>query len=205
MSGTRAGEEASGRGGELAISMKRFYASSLLALFIPLFLGLLVGYIEPGFGEEALIAGYGDIEFIKRLPPLGLFAFIISRNSLIGLIVVLSGVAIGLPTLFILVVNGVTVGAIIGWLLKYYGISVVASGILPHGVFEIPAVIISGAYGLKIGASAMSKLRGREARLSDALAEGLRAYLSKALPLFAIAALVESFITPLVLLTALGR
>lgn len=186
------------------LNMSRFYISSILAFFIPLILGTIVGYYEPIFGETALNASYGDLNFVRNLSSFELFIFILLRNSFIGLLVMLTGLLIGLPSILILISNGLVIGAIVGWLLNVYSLKVVVSGILPHGIFEIPAIIICGAYGMRIGASVMGKIRRRDDGLiSENLLEGLKAFVSKALPLFITAALVESFVTPLIVFSIL--
>ena len=68
--------------------------------------------------------------------------------------------------------------------------------IIPHGVVEIPAFILSAAIGLKLGFAVILKgLRLRDVSLAEVLALCIR-YLSIVLMLFAIAALIETFLTP---------
>jgi len=68
--------------------------------------------------------------------------------------------------------------------------------IIPHGVVEIPAFILSAAIGLKLGFAVILRgLRLRDVSLAEVLALCIR-YLSIVLMLFAIAALIETFLTP---------
>src|SRR5258708_21817791 len=75
-----------------------------------------------------------------------------------------------------------------------------AAFILPHGVFEITAAVLEGAAILRLGASVISPPGGKT--LSEgwlmALADWAKISLALVVPLLLVAALVEVFITPLV-------
>jgi stage II sporulation protein M len=73
--------------------------------------------------------------------------------------------------------------------------------ILPHGMFELTAVIISTAAVLKLGAMLVTpqpdKSLGEIFLLS--LADWFRVFIGLVVPLLAIAAVVEVYITPLII------
>lgn len=92
-------------------------------------------------------------------------------------------------------------------LVAYLTTQLVAAGInpvtvfatvIPHGVFEVPAVLLAGAAALRLGAVVISpppdKTLG-EAWI-EALAEATRLWVTVILPLLIIAALVEVSVTP---------
>lgn len=94
--------------------------------------------------------------------------------------------------------------ALIGFLTALAGMAgnnpatFMAAFILPHGLFEIPAMILSGAAILKIGATLVTPAKDEtigKAWLS-ALADWLRITLALVVPLFLGAALLEVFFTP---------
>ncbi|RMF44272.1 MAG: hypothetical protein D6755_09360 [Anaerolineae bacterium] len=70
--------------------------------------------------------------------------------------------------------------------------------VLPHGIFEIPAIILTGAAVLQLGATLMTPSQGRT--LGDAwlnaLADWARIMVALVLPLLLAAATMEVFITP---------
>jgi uncharacterized membrane protein SpoIIM required for sporulation len=73
-----------------------------------------------------------------------------------------------------------------------------AALVLPHGIFEIPAIILAGAALVSLGASLIAPAHGRtigEAWIS-ALAKWLKITLGLVLPLFLAAAFMEVFVTP---------
>jgi uncharacterized membrane protein SpoIIM required for sporulation len=78
--------------------------------------------------------------------------------------------------------------------------------ILPHGIFEVTAAILEWAAILKLGASVISPPPGKT--LGDgwlmALADWAKISLALALPLLAVAAVVEALITPRLVLAVFG-
>ena len=95
-----------------------------------------------------------------------------------------------------------------GWLLAFISAAViqqeslgfVLAGLLPHGIFELPAFILGEAAALSFGAVAILALFKKERRnlLLPSLKQNLR-YLMVALVLLVPAAIIEIYITPLLL------
>lgn len=123
--------------------------------------------------------------------------------------------AIGLMGLFSFGVLGVilyllnmgVIGILVG-LFKVMGhnpVPLVAAGILPHGIFEIPALILACAATLQIGVALVTPQVGRTVGevLLEALAEWMRVALGLVIPLLLIAALIESQFTPRLLSCAM--
>ncbi len=79
--------------------------------------------------------------------------------------------------------------------------------ILPHGILEIPAVILVGAATINLGASLISPPSGKT--VLDgwlmALADWLKVFIGLVLPLLVGAALLEVFVTPNIVVAVLGR
>ncbi len=84
---------------------------------------------------------------------LNYFLFIFFNNAIKSIIVLLLGFFVGIVPAFFLVMNGM----IIGYLLQASSLQganvteLIVKGLLPHGIIEIPAIIIASAYGLKFG------------------------------------------------------
>ncbi len=95
-----------------------------------------------------------------------------------------------------------------GWLLAFVSAAViqekslgfVLAGLLPHGIVELPAFILGEAAALSFGATAILALFKEERRnlLLPSLKQNLR-YLMVALVLLVPAAIIEIYITPLLL------
>ncbi len=78
--------------------------------------------------------------------------------------------------------------------------------ILPHGLFEIPAAILEGAAILHLGASVIAPPPGKTLGESWllALADWAKISLGLVVPLLAVAALLEAFVTPRVVVALFG-
>ena len=95
-----------------------------------------------------------------------------------------------------------------GWFLAFISVLVIQEeslgfvlvGLLPHGVFELPAFILGEAAALSFGAMAILALFKEEKRnlLLPSLKRNLK-YLVVALALLVPAAIIEIYITPLLL------
>jgi stage II sporulation protein M len=81
---------------------------------------------------------------------------------------------------------------------KDHSVAFVVAAILPHGVFEIPAFIISGALGIVLAQSLISEWYNGTDTAEDARKSG-RIFIRYVLPLIAIAAFIEAFITPVII------
>jgi uncharacterized membrane protein SpoIIM required for sporulation len=80
-------------------------------------------------------------------------AMLITNNTKISILALALGVTWGIGTLILLFYNGVVLGAVIFDYVRA-GQSVFLMGwLLPHGVIEIPAILIAGQAGLLLGQS----------------------------------------------------
>jgi uncharacterized membrane protein SpoIIM required for sporulation len=78
--------------------------------------------------------------------------------------------------------------------------------VLPHGIAEIPAIILSGAAVLSLGAALTSAVSGKTLAESFifALARSAVVIVGMVIPLFLLAAVLEVYLTPLVAVWLLG-
>ena len=99
-----------------------------------------------------------------------------------------------------LTVNGWLIAFISAIVIQEESLGFVLAGLLPHGIFELPAFILGEAAALSFGAMAILALFKKERRnlLLPSLKRNLR-YLMVALVLLVPAAIVEIYITPLLL------
>lgn len=117
--------------------------------------------------------------------------------------------AIGLgivPFLFLPVIALVANSAIIGTLFGLnmeLGLSTgtMIAGILPHGIFEIPALIMAISLGIYVCKGiTMRILKRREGSLREDLADVGRFFVLVILPLIVTAAFIEAYITPQIIM-----
>ena len=138
------------------------------------------------------LAGLGIIIFIGPLGvgPGWLFAFAILVGVLMGL----------KPAIMALTVNGWLLAFVSTIAVEKESVSFVLAAILPHGIIEIPALILGEAAALGFGAILFLSLFKKERRglLIPSLKQNLK-YLMIAVALLLPAALIETYITPLFL------
>jgi stage II sporulation protein M len=127
--------------------------------------------------------------------PPSLAVFIFVNNLQACILLFLGGATFGLLTLFIIAANGIIIGGIMEVVREERGLSFVAAAILPHGIFEIPSFIISASIGFILGAALHAELRGG-GDSAETAGSHARTFLLVVVPLVAIAAFIEAFITP---------
>jgi len=99
-----------------------------------------------------------------------------------------------------LTVNGWVLAFVSSMAAQEKSIGFVLAGLLPHGIFELPALIIGQAAALSFGTMAILALinKGKRNLLLPNLKQNLR-YLLIALALLVPAAIIETYVTPLLL------
>lgn len=119
---------------------------------------------------------------------------ILKNNIYVILLLLLGAPSFGLTTVFNLLINGVSFGIAVTGVLQS-GIPALLS-IVPHSIFEIPAIIIAGAAGFKIPYEIVRYLAGKKEQILTR--QDIEEYLTLALIsiiLIVIAAWVEANIT----------
>lgn len=149
-------------------------------------------------------ASAGLIDLGKGLSAAHIFWNNIRATALLFLAGLVSFGVLGLGAYFI---NVALVGAVLAafGLIGYQPALLFAAGILPHGLFEIPALILVGAVVLQVGASLVTPQVGKSMGqvLLEQLADGCAILVGVVWPLLAIAAIIEAYLTPIVLVAVL--
>ncbi len=138
--------------------------------------------------------GYVDVPQIYR-PTMA--SAIIANNIQVAFLAFASGITAGVMTVYVLVSNGMSIGAVLG-LYSSYGIgSLILAFIAPHGVLELFAICVAGAAGLLIGAALF--VPGDRTRRRALVENGRRAasLVAGATFLLLFAGLIEGFISPI--------
>ena len=121
-------------------------------------------------------------------------AYLFANNTRVGMLAFATGPLLALPTLLLLLYNGLTLGAFCGIFLGSAQQVAFLAWIVPHGVPELLAIVLSASGGLAMGLSVLAPGReGLGASLRAAAVDALALVLA-AVPLFVLAALIESFV-----------
>jgi uncharacterized membrane protein SpoIIM required for sporulation/ABC-type transport system involved in multi-copper enzyme maturation permease subunit len=126
----------------------------------------------------------------------------------VSIAVVLGSFTLGVAGAFILMLPMVIIGFFTGGasLIGFNVLTVLAAFLLPHGILEIPAIILSGAAILRIGASFVTPNQHLSISegLVSSIADWAKITLALVVPLFLGAAFLEVFISPQVMVRLLG-
>jgi uncharacterized membrane protein SpoIIM required for sporulation len=134
--------------------------------------------------------------------------FIFTHNlRAVGLILLAGLVSFSVLGMLVYLANLSTVGVLLGvfQLLGYSPITLMVNGLLPHGIFEIPALILASAAMLRIGVVLVTPQMGRSLGevVLESLADWTKIAVGLVLPLLLIAAVIETYVTPVLLASAL--
>lgn len=134
-------------------------------------------------------------ESIVSIAPMASSA-IMTNNLTVSFVTFASGIAFGLGTFFYLYVNGMMLG-VIGAACHQYGMSLALwSFVAPHGSLELPAILIAGAAGFRLG---YSMLFPGSLRWKDSIARGgieATRLVSGVIPMLIVAGTLEGFFSP---------
>jgi len=181
-----------------------------VALAVGLFLvgglfGLAVTVIDPGLGIAFLgpqaVAGLEEGRLwtealTTTIPPAVASSGIATNNISVAFTAWAGGAAAGLFTFYVLLLNGVMLGSIIGVTLHYSMTGGLLEFIAAHGPLELTTIIVAGAGGLTLGwGMVVATDRPRAEVLREATRDAL-IILGGAVPWLLLLALVESFISP---------
>jgi len=157
-----------------------FLASFLLGYCFPVFFGELI---------EEFVKGL--LERTESMTFLQLLVFIFQNNLSTAFVGMLLGLAFGIFPLFLTFLNGYVLGFVSGKVVGAIGLSSLIR-LVPHGIFELPALIIALGLGLRMGMFFLAKPGKRKKQLFYDLENSLRVFLFVVLPLLLIAAFIEA-------------
>jgi stage II sporulation protein M len=180
--------------------------------FILFFAGLIVGGTNSTFSDylEQQISALGDVaETLQQSdnPTLAFMIFIFLNNAIKSIFIIYIGAILGIIPIFFLVMNGMVVGFLLQHVAQTNGTGdmfQVVLGLLPHGIIEIPAIVIACAYGMKFGVLLLKAIGrliipGKEASKS---AQEIEYFMIRSIPVVVIltvalliAAIIESTIS----------
>jgi stage II sporulation protein M len=174
----------------------RIYLVIIVAIFIAFYiLGYVAAMMMPGTGSNVVSGFKQEVTPLKSMSPLGLMLGIFLNNAVKCFLAIVLGLAAGVAPVLFMLANGLILGIVIGVTIRGTSLAYVLVGTVPHGVIEIPMVLISSAIGLKLGVDVVLKILGKKSGIGKDIREGLTMYAVYILPLLFLAAIIETFVT----------
>lgn len=184
--------------------------SALIWSVVLFAVGIGAGWVSTGPLEELLLNQIGGLrEVSERLEQGAMcngtsfclsFSIMPSKVYLSSMPQIFFGI---LPVIFLLI-NGMVLGFVVHTTMNY-GASfydIVVKGLLPHGIIEIPVIIIACAFGLKFGGLVIKSLAQLGSDKRNTMGTRWRAFMNRTLTasfwvviLLLVAAIIESTLT----------
>jgi stage II sporulation protein M len=184
-------------------SYLRFIWPYVLFMTFVFFGALFAGYTtsanSPGMANTLMEGFSSRFAPLMAMSPIFIMLGIFLNNAFVSLLFLVLGLVFGILPILFIAFNGYMVGVISHLVAQEKGLLFIFLALLPHGILELPMVFLSAGIGLRLGHQVLSALIGRPTEIKKEFKEGLRFYFHWIVPLLFLAAVVEAFITPLIL------
>ncbi|MBD2844684.1 stage II sporulation protein M [Paenibacillus sp. IB182496] len=185
-------------------AMKGYFAFATILFFA----GMVVG------GTNVQLESFmnSQIEGLRQLvdtaesssnPGLAMFGIIFLNNAVKSVVIMYLGVLFAVVPIFFMLVNGMVLGYLFTHMQPQQGtlFELIAKGILPHGIIEIPALVVACAYGIRFGILSFKGIGALFGKSPD-LGKQYEAFVIRTVPIMVIlvvslllAAVIESTVT----------
>lgn len=168
----------------------------LSALFLlSCYFGYLLADIYPDYAKR-------EIEIMKQFlknfssrdfSPSLIFFIILLNNSIKSFVAMILGVLLGVAPILFVMINGTIIGIFANIFGEEIGTVSFFLKILPHGIIEIPAIILASSYGVWLG---IEFVRDRK-NIDKHMRYAIDRFLKVVLPMLIVAAIIETTIIAL--------
>lgn len=149
---------------------------------------------------------FGNLQKVRLVPEINTSFIFFNNIRVVGLAALVSIFSFGALALILTLINMALVSFIITQIvmLGYNPWLFVAAFILPHGILEIPAILLGMTFALRIGAALVSPPQGLDIGQGLILtsANFIKILIFVVVPLLFVAAYIEANITPQIVLAA---
>mgnify|MGYP000244715511 CR=1 FL=1 len=192
---------------ESGVCKVRAYLSGLvpeITVVVLLFiLSGIAGYLYTAFNpasSDIALEGLEDlVELIMNMTPLEIMLFIFFNNAIKSLMAFVLGLGFGLIPLLFVLSNGYILGVVTYLESQENGFTYIFLGIMPHGIIELPMILISAAMGVRMGLNVINSMAGRYVDIKGEFRQGISIFFRFIMPMLLLAAGIETFITPVVI------
>ncbi|GGH71526.1 sporulation protein [Paenibacillus silvae] len=140
--------------------------TALIWAFLLFAVGIGAGWVSTGPLEQLMLNQIEGIRQVSQQLEQGgnvqwnFFLFIFFNNAIKSVLVIYAGIFFGILPIIFLLINGMVLGFVVHATMNNGAsfFDIVIKGLLPHGIIEIPVIIIACAFGLKFGGLTISSL-----------------------------------------------
>ena len=185
--------------------IKREFLNTADAFGVLVLLGFAAGMLFPDMAQQILQNFAAQIEQLgltDDVPQSQMMATLFFNNITASLLSMLYGLIPFLPlSALALGTNALMLGAFAAiYQQQGIGLGVYVLGVLPHGIFELSALILSCALGLLICRTGTERiLKKSDTPFFRRVLDCIRVFLTFSVPLLLVAALIETYVTPALL------
>ena len=153
------------------------------------------GLVPPEFRSVLTPGAAGTDQGMTVGQQVAFSGFLITHNIQVSILAFAYGIAVGVGTAYVLVMNGMILGAIGGGLVAAGEGPFFLELVAAHGVLELSAVVVVAAAGLRIGWAIVEP--GRRSRRDALVAEAKEAVMVVlgTMPWFVLAGFIEAFVS----------
>jgi len=170
-----------------------------LVFFAAAFAGYAYSASVPEISEMVMEEFEAQFGGILSLHPFLIMLIIFLNNAFVSLLFLVMGLGLGILPILFVAFNGYVVGVLSHLVAQERGILFILLALVPHGIIELPMVFLAAGIGLRLGHQVLAALLGRPTEIKKEFKDGIRFYFHWIVPLLFVAAVIETFITPLLL------
>lgn len=177
------------------------YVRRLSPLFLLSLMGfafsLVAGYQMGGSVSDSVLDDLmGALPDLEKMDITMIFLFIIFNNITKSFIWMVLGVIGSFPPLYFSIMNGYLLGTFSYSVVLEHSLAFTAAALIPHGLIEVPTILLSSAAGMGLGYQLINRLRGRGS-LRVEFGMALHLFITRIIPLLLLAAIIEVTLTPM--------
>lgn len=170
------------------IKDSRNFIYSVIILFFIFSLGGFFVPVPEEISKEIMDYIQRILEETKDFGKFDMIKFIFLNNILSSFTSLIFGFLFGILPFFSAIINGYILGFVASMAVSQTGFGILLN-LLPHGIFELPAIFISLGLGLRFGSFLFKKDKSKS--FKEYFLGSLRVFVFIILPLLVIAAIIE--------------
>jgi stage II sporulation protein M len=189
---------------EYIYSLKKYILAATGIFFFMLIIGIIVSELNPALSGHLLEMMRAAFSAITSLDPFSRMIEIFKNNVRNSLLALVLGSGLGIVPFIVAAANGLVLGMLTDFVSRQQGALFVLAAIIPHGIIEVPMVLISVGIGFRLGHVVYMFLNGARNDIKQEIIQGIWFYVRWVVPLLFVAAFIESYVTPLIAMRFAG-